>query len=145
MRIFDRNQAVFGIAEQAAVAQCNALPFALVAFEVVAVAVAAVRYHLVEVVIGGIGALAADRFSATVAGRIIGVGQVDVPQPSRVGRKALPTLLGFCCIGRVATRIPVNQYISQPSQNRTWSVTPSGSQFESSTVVWGIDCAGFAT
>ena len=31
-----------------------------------------------------------------------------------------------------------------PSQNRTWSVTPSGSQLESSTMVWDRDCDGCA-
>ena len=40
---------------------------------------------------------------------------------------------------RVATGIPVTQYVPSPSQNRTRSVTPSGSQFESSTMVWGRD------
>ena len=33
--------------------------------------------------------------------------------------------------GRVAAGIPVTRYVPPPSQNRTWSVTPSGSQLES--------------
>jgi len=46
---------------------------------------------------------------------------------------------------RVATGIPVTQYVPSPSQNRTRRVTPSGSQFESSTMVWGRDCVARAT
>jgi len=38
--------------------------------------------------------------------------------------------------GRVAAGIPSSWYVPPPSQNRTWSVTPSGSQFESSTAGW---------
>ena len=33
-----------------------------------------------------------------------------------------------CVNGRVAAGIPVTWYVPPPSQNRTWSVTPSGSQ-----------------
>ena len=46
---------------------------------------------------------------------------------------------------RVATGIPVAQYVPSPSQNRTRSVTPSGSQLEASTMVWGRDYAAHAT
>jgi hypothetical protein len=35
--------------------------------------------------------------------------------------------------GRVAAGIPFTWYVPPPSQNRTWSVTPSGSQLASST------------
>jgi hypothetical protein len=36
-------------------------------------------------------------------------------------------------IGRVAAGISVTRYVPPPSQNRTWSVTPSGSQIEAFT------------
>ena len=35
---------------------------------------------------------------------------------------------------RVASGIPASRYVPPPSQNRTWSVTPSGSQSESSAL-----------
>jgi len=50
------------------------------------------------------------------------------------GRLALPKIRSLVgCSGRVAVGISAHRYVPPPSQNRTWRVTPSGSQREAFT------------